>query len=138
MFKDVSITIEAKKDWRGNEYRKLKDSVQYHYTENDVPFCVIIDGVWYERGKMGRMVFGDAKIAAESELKAGEKLTEGAIKDSLKKSLEDTTKHLETRIRVNGGKGTLSADYKRQTINITHSQRANPRSRPRRCRHQAM
>ena len=44
---------ETKKYWNGNEYRKLKDSVQYHYTENDVPFCLIIDGVWYERGKMG-------------------------------------------------------------------------------------
>ena len=44
---------DYEEDWSGNEYRKLKDSVKYHYTENDVPFCVIIDGVWYERGKMG-------------------------------------------------------------------------------------
>ena len=52
-FKPEDYEEETKKDWRGNEYRKLKDSVQYHYTENDVPFCLIIDGVWYERGKMG-------------------------------------------------------------------------------------
>lgn len=52
-FKPEDYEEEAKKDWRGNEYHKLKDSVQYHYTENDVPFCLIIDGVWYERGKMG-------------------------------------------------------------------------------------
>ena len=52
-FKPEDYEEEAKKDWSGKEYHPLKDSVQYHYTENDVPFCVIIDGVWYERGKMG-------------------------------------------------------------------------------------
>ena len=52
-FKTEDYEEETKKDWSGNEYRKLKDSVKYHYTENDVPFCLIIDGVWYERGKMG-------------------------------------------------------------------------------------
>lgn len=52
-FKPEDYEEETKKDWRGNEYHKLKDSVQYHYTENDVPFCLIIDGVWHERGKMG-------------------------------------------------------------------------------------
>ena len=52
-FKPEDYEEEAKKDWSGKEYHPLKDCVQYHYTENDVPFCVIIDGVWYERGKMG-------------------------------------------------------------------------------------
>ena len=52
-FKTEDYEEETKKDLSGNEYRKLKDSVKYHYTENDVPFCLIIDGVWYERGKMG-------------------------------------------------------------------------------------
>ncbi len=52
-FKPEDYEEETKKDWRVNEYHKLKDSVQYHYTKNDVPFCLIIDGVWYERGKMG-------------------------------------------------------------------------------------
>ena len=52
-FKTEDYEEETKKDWSGNEYRKLKDSVKYHYTENDAPFCLIIDGVWYERGKMG-------------------------------------------------------------------------------------
>ena len=52
-FKPEDYEEEAKKDWSGKEYHPLKDSVQYHYTENDVPFCLIIDGVWYERGKMG-------------------------------------------------------------------------------------
>lgn len=78
-----------------------------------------INGRWMkgQADRMGRMVFGDAKIAAESELKAGEKLTEGAIKDSLKKSLEDTTKHLETRIRVNGGNGGQAlADIAKQSV----------------------
>lgn len=78
-----------------------------------------INGHWMkgQADRMGRMVFGDAKIAAESELKAGEKLTEGAIKDSLKKSLEDTTKHLETRIRVRGGNGGQAlADIAKQSV----------------------
>lgn len=52
-FKPEDYEEEAKKDWSGKEYHPLKENVQYHYTENDVPFCVIIDGVWYERGKMG-------------------------------------------------------------------------------------
>ena len=56
-FKPEDYEEEAKKDWSGKEYHPLKDSVQYHYTENDVPFCVIIDGVWYERGKMGWWAF---------------------------------------------------------------------------------
>ena len=56
-FKPEDYEEETKKDWSGNEYRKLKDSVKYHYTENDVPFCVIIDDVWYERGTMGWWAF---------------------------------------------------------------------------------
>ena len=56
-FKPEDYEEETKKDWSGKEYHPLKDSVQYHYTENDVPFCVIIDGVWYERGKMGWWTF---------------------------------------------------------------------------------
>ena len=56
-FKSEDYEEEAKKDWSGKEYHPLKENVQYHYTENDVPFCVIIDGVWYERGKMGWWAF---------------------------------------------------------------------------------
>ena len=56
-FKPEDYEEEAKKDWSGKEYHPLKENVQYHYTENDVPFCVIIDGVWYERGKMGWWAF---------------------------------------------------------------------------------
>ena len=56
-FKPEDYEEETKKDWSVKEYHPLKDSVQYHYTENDVPFCVIIDGVWYERGKMGWWAF---------------------------------------------------------------------------------
>lgn len=52
-FKPEDYEEKAQKNWRGEEYHPLKDSVRYHYTENDVPFCIIIDGVWYERGKMG-------------------------------------------------------------------------------------
>ena len=40
-------------DWRGNPIRVLKDEYDWHYTKDDMPFCVVIDGVWYERGQMG-------------------------------------------------------------------------------------
>lgn len=52
-FKPEDYEEETKNDWSGKEYRKLKDGVKYHYTEDGVPFCLIIDGVLYERGKMG-------------------------------------------------------------------------------------
>jgi hypothetical protein len=40
-------------DLWGKPYKKLKDGYEYHYTKDDIPFCVIIDGIWYERGEMG-------------------------------------------------------------------------------------
>jgi hypothetical protein len=44
---------EEGKDWLGNPCKQLKEGYKYHYSKDDFPFCVIIDGVWYERGKMG-------------------------------------------------------------------------------------
>ena len=40
-------------DWTGEKYRPLKEDVRWHLTEDKPPFCVIIDGTWYEKGEMG-------------------------------------------------------------------------------------
>ena len=40
-------------DWQGNPVKRLKDGYDWHYTTDDVPFCLVIDGEWYERGQMG-------------------------------------------------------------------------------------
>ena len=46
--------FEDSTDWRGEPIKQLKDEYEWHYDNKDnVPFCVIIDGVWYERGEMG-------------------------------------------------------------------------------------
>ena len=45
---------EDGEDWLGNPRKKLKDDYEWHYdNKNNIPFCIIIDGVWYERGDMG-------------------------------------------------------------------------------------
>ena len=45
---------EDGEDWAGNPCKKLKDGYEWHYdNKNNIPFCIIIDGVWYERGDMG-------------------------------------------------------------------------------------
>ena len=45
--------FEDSTDWKGEPYKKLKDDYRWHYADNDMPFAIIIDGVWYERGEMG-------------------------------------------------------------------------------------
>ena len=40
-------------DWVGRPCKSLKEGMEWHYTKNDAPFCIILDGVWYEKGKMG-------------------------------------------------------------------------------------
>lgn len=41
-------------DWLGNPCKKLKDGFEWHYDNKDnFPFCVIVDGVWCEKGEMG-------------------------------------------------------------------------------------
>jgi len=45
---------EDGEDWLGNPCKKLKEDYEWHYdNKNNIPFCIIIDGVWYERGDMG-------------------------------------------------------------------------------------
>lgn len=41
-------------DWLGNPCKKLKDGLEWHYDNKDnFPFCIVIDGVWCEKGEMG-------------------------------------------------------------------------------------
>lgn len=45
---------EDGEDWAGNPCKKLKEGYEWHYdNKNNFPFCIIIDGVWYEKGDMG-------------------------------------------------------------------------------------
>ena len=45
---------EDSTDWRGEPIKQLKDEYEWHYdNKGNVPFCIVIDGVWYERGEMG-------------------------------------------------------------------------------------
>ena len=45
---------EDGKDWLGNPCQKLKEGYEWHYDNKDnFPFCVVIDGEWYEKGEMG-------------------------------------------------------------------------------------
>lgn len=45
---------EDGKDWLGNPCKQLKEGLEWHYDNKDnFPFCLIIDGVWYEKGDMG-------------------------------------------------------------------------------------
>lgn len=41
-------------DWLGNPCKELKDGLEWHYdNKNNFPFCIVIDGVWCEKGEMG-------------------------------------------------------------------------------------
>ncbi len=57
--KDIDFTpykeddYEDGTDWLRNPIKKLKKGLEYHYAENNVPFCLVIDGEWHERGEMG-------------------------------------------------------------------------------------
>jgi hypothetical protein len=52
-FKPEDYEKKEKTDWLGKKYKALKESVRWHYTENNLPFNVVIDGKWYEKGEMG-------------------------------------------------------------------------------------
>lgn len=39
--------------WTGEKYHPLKKNVRWHYTKSSLPFCLVIDGEWIEKGKMG-------------------------------------------------------------------------------------
>lgn len=45
---------EDGEDWLGNPCKQLKEGYEWHYDNKDnFPFCIVIDGEWYEKGKMG-------------------------------------------------------------------------------------
>ena len=44
---------EDAENWKGEPCKRLKEEHKFHYAKGDMPFCIIIDGVWYERGEMG-------------------------------------------------------------------------------------
>jgi hypothetical protein len=52
-FKDEDYEKEEKEDFFGRKYRPLKEGVEWHFTKEDTPFCVVIDGDWNEKAEMG-------------------------------------------------------------------------------------
>ena len=40
-------------DWLGKPCKQLKEGLEWHYAKNETPFCIVLDGVWYEKGQMG-------------------------------------------------------------------------------------
>ena len=45
--------VEKTDEWTGKTYRPLREGVKWHFTEDNVPFCIVINGEWYEKGEMG-------------------------------------------------------------------------------------
>ena len=76
-FKPEDYCKKEEKNWKGEKYYPLKKSVKWHFTSEDVPFCLIIDGEWYERGKMGWF----ACVANEKDNKTWNEEFMGLIKD---------------------------------------------------------
>lgn len=52
-FKPEDYTETPKKDWNGEEYYPLKEDIKWHYTKSLIPFCLVVDGMWIEKGQMG-------------------------------------------------------------------------------------
>lgn len=52
-FKDEDYYPEPQHDIWGNEYRKLLDNITWHFTQNNPPFALVVDGNWVEKGDMG-------------------------------------------------------------------------------------
>jgi len=51
-FSDEDYGEETDNSW-GEKYRPLKEGVNWHFTKSSVPFCLVVDGEWFERGEMG-------------------------------------------------------------------------------------
>ena len=52
-FKDEDYKKRRERNWKGELRKVLKKDVQWHFTEDSLPFCLVIDGEWYEKGEMG-------------------------------------------------------------------------------------
>lgn len=52
-FTDDDYCKKPQKDIFGTSKRVLKKNVRWHFTENDLPFCLVINGIWVEKGSMG-------------------------------------------------------------------------------------
>ena len=51
-FSDEDYGEETENMW-GEKYRPLKEGVKWHFTKSSIPFCLVVDGEWIERAKMG-------------------------------------------------------------------------------------
>jgi hypothetical protein len=51
-FKPEDYEEEEKTNFRGEKYHPLKENVTWHFTKDSLPFCIVVDGKWYEKGEM--------------------------------------------------------------------------------------
>lgn len=52
-FKPEDYEEEEKEDFWGKKYHPLKENVKWHFTENNPPYCLFVDGCHYSIGDMG-------------------------------------------------------------------------------------
>lgn len=52
-FKPEDYEEETQKDWSGKEYHPLKENVKWHFTKDNPPYCLFVDGEHISKGKMG-------------------------------------------------------------------------------------
>jgi hypothetical protein len=75
--------FEDAEDWTGETYKKLKEGFDWHYdSKNNLPFCIVIDGVWYEKGDMGWWGMTSNEMSKEDWEKQVASLLEGLPADT--------------------------------------------------------
>ena len=52
-FTEDDYETETKTDFWGKEYHELKEGRKWHFATDNLPFCLIVDGQWIEKGEMG-------------------------------------------------------------------------------------
>ena len=64
-FKPEDYEEEEKTNIWGKKYRPFKKNVKWHFTENNVPYSLVIDGNWYSQGDMGWFGYSDDKMTEQ-------------------------------------------------------------------------
>ena len=52
-FKPEDYCEKAEKDWRGEKYYPLNEGIKWHFTKDNPPYCLFVDGEHISKGKMG-------------------------------------------------------------------------------------
>ena len=81
-FKPEDYEDEEKEDWLGKKYKPLKEDVMYHFTKSAPPFCLVVDGQWFEKGKMLYWAITENEISKEDWSKQFFEILEKLPEDS--------------------------------------------------------